>query len=75
MAVTEKWWAMACTQCGGFVPARRVDESEVAPPSLEGKATCVRCHATNKLSNATLFVIDGKRFRRIRLSSPSDYVK
>jgi hypothetical protein len=35
----------------------------------------VRCNATNDLTGAALFVIDGKRLRRIRLSSPADYVK
>ena len=72
---TEKWWAMTCTKCGGFVPIRPVEDSERAAPKLTGKASCVRCNATNESAGAVLFVIDGKRLRRIRLSSPIDYVK
>lgn len=75
MTPTEKWWAMTCTKCGGFVPIRAVEASERVAPILQGKASCVRCNATNELTNAALFVIDGKRLRRIRLSSPADYVK
>jgi len=75
MTPTEKWWAMTCTTCGGFVPIRAVEASERVPPTLKGKANCVRCNATNDLTDAPLFVIDGKRLRRIRLSSPPDYVK
>jgi hypothetical protein len=66
---------MTCTQCGGFVPIRRILAAEALPPSLSGMANCVRCNAPNTLTNAALFVIDGKRLRRIRLSSPVDYVK
>jgi hypothetical protein len=72
---TEKWWAMSCRECGGFVPLRIVEASERVPPAMEGRANCVRCHATNTLERAALFVIDGKRLRRIRLSAPVDYVK
>ena len=72
---TEKWWAMTCGKCGGFVPIRAVEVSERVPPQLDGKANCVRCHELNTLTGASLFVIDGTRLRRIRLSSPSDYVK
>ena len=75
MTPTEKWWAMTCTKCGGFVPIRAVEASERVAPTLQGKASCVRCNATNDLTGAALFVIDGKRLRRIRLSSPADYVK
>jgi ribosomal protein L40E len=75
MTPTEKWWAMTCTKCGGFVPIRAVEDSERVAPTLQGKASCVRCNATNDLTGAALFVIDGKRLRRIRLSSPADYVK
>lgn len=75
MTMTEKWWAMTCTKCGGFVPIRPVGASEGVPPQLDGAANCVRCGASNLLAQASLFVIDGKRLRRIRLSSPSDYVK
>jgi hypothetical protein len=66
---------MTCDQCGGFVPIRAVEASERVPPQLKGRANCVRCHEPNTLTNAALFVIDGKRLRRIKLSSPSDYVK
>jgi len=72
---TEKWWAMTCRKCGGFVPIRAVEASERVPPQLDGRANCVRCHELNTLTDASLFVIDGTRLRRIRLSSPSDYVK
>jgi hypothetical protein len=72
---TEKWWAMTCGECGGFVPIRPVELTESSAPALEGAANCVRCHARNLLASAALFVIDGKRLRRIRLSSPGDYVK
>ena len=75
MTATEKWWAMTCSTCGGFVPIRAVEASEHVPPKLQGKANCVRCSALNELADAVLFVIDGKRLRRIRLSSPTDYVK
>jgi hypothetical protein len=75
VAETEKWWAMTCTQCGGFVPIRAIVAGESLPPQLDGMANCVRCHAPNALTNAPLFVIDGKRLRRIRLSSPADYVE
>ena len=75
MAPTEKWWATSCTQCGGFVLARPVVETDLAPPPLGGQAHCVRCHATQHLARAEFFVVDGKRLRRIRLSSPIDYVK
>lgn len=66
---------MNCTDCGGFVPIRVVEASERVPPTLEGRANCVRCHASNTLERAVLFVIDGTRLRRIRLSAPGDYVK
>ena len=72
---TEKWWAMSCGECGGFVPIRIVEASERVPPGLKGRANCVRCNAPNVLDQAALFVIDGTRLRRIRLSAPSDYVK
>ncbi|HEY2379180.1 MAG TPA: hypothetical protein VGH98_24580 [Gemmatimonadaceae bacterium] len=72
---TEKWWAMSCSECGGFVPVRMVEASERVPPTFEGKANCVRCHASNTLERAALFVIDGKRLRRIKLSAPVGYVK
>ena len=72
---TEKWWAMTCTKCGGFVPIRAVEASERVPPKLQGRAGCVRCNVTNELTDAALFVIDGKRLRRISLSSPIGYVK
>jgi hypothetical protein len=75
VAETEKWWAMTCTQCGGFVPIRAIVTGESLPPQLDGMANCVRCHAPNALTDAALFVIDGKRLRRIRLSSPADYVE
>jgi len=75
MTPTEKLCAMTCTKCGGFVPIRAVEVSERVAPTLQGKASCVRCNATNELTGAALFVIDGKRLRRIRLSSPADYVK
>lgn len=75
MAETEKWWAIVCSECGGFVPARAVEPTELVPPPLRGKANCVRCHAVNVLSSAVPFVIDGRRLRRIKLDSPSDYVK
>lgn len=71
----EKWWAMTCTQCGGFNPIRRVAASERVPRYSNGTATCVCCHAPNVLAAASLFVIDGKRLGRIRLRSPVDYVK
>lgn len=66
---------MNCSHCGGFVPIRIVEASERVPPALEGRANCVRCNASNTLDRATLFVIDGTRLRRIRLSAPADYVK
>jgi len=66
---------MTCDQCGGFVPIRAVEASEKAPPQLNGTAHCVRCHAPNTLTGAPLFVIDGKRLRRINLGSSADYVK
>lgn len=72
---TEKWWAMTCGECGGFVPIRIVEASERVPPALAGRANCVRCNASNTLEQAALFVIDGKRLRRIRLSAAADYVK
>lgn len=75
MTQTEKWWSMTCTQCGGFVPIRPILADERLPPQPSGTANCVRCNAPNALTNASLFVIDGKRLRRIRLSSPADYVK
>ena len=75
MGLTEKWWSMTCKQCGGFVPIRAILDSERLPPQLTGAAHCVRCNALNALTDASLFVIDGKRLRRIRLSSPADYVK
>ena len=75
MAATEKWWAMTCRDCGGFVPVRPLLEAEITPPMLEGEASCARCHAPNALVAAELFVIDGRRLRRIRRDSPSDYVK
>lgn len=75
MTKTEKWWAMTCAKCCGFVPIRAVEASERVPPQLNGTANCVRCHEPNTLTDAPLFVIDGKRLRRIRLSSASDYVK
>lgn len=74
MAHTEKWWAVTCTACGGFVPVRVVDENERELPQLRGQASCVRCYTVNVLSSVMPFVIDGKRLRRIRLSSPIDYV-
>jgi hypothetical protein len=68
---------MTCSECGGFVPIRAVqaDEGEGTAPSLEGSAMCARCNASNVITNAVLFVIDGQRLRRIRLSSPGGYVK
>jgi ribosomal protein L40E len=75
VTTTEKWWAITCNKCGGFVPIRAVEASERVPPQVDGTANCVRCNAPNPLGNASLFVIDGKRLRRIRLSSPADYVK
>lgn len=75
MALTEKWWSMTCSQCGGFVPIRAILAGERMPPPLTGTVHCVRCNAPNVLTDASLFVIDGKRLRRIRLSSPADYVK
>ena len=72
---TQKCWAMTCTECGGFVPIRDVQAGELVAPELKGSAHCVRCDAANVITNATLFVIDGQRLRRIRLSSPGDYVK
>ena len=75
LTTTEKWWAMSCTACGGFVPVRLVEAGERVPPALQGRANCVRCHASNTPEQAALFVIDGKRLRRIRLSAPADYVK
>ena len=57
------------------MPIRIVEASEGVPPALEGRANCVRCDASNTLDQAALFVIDGKRLRRIRLSAPFDYVK
>lgn len=66
---------MNCTECGGFVPIRPIRTGEESPPQLNGAAHCVRCDALNDLANASLFVIDGQRLRRIRLSSPIDYVK
>ena len=72
---TEKWWAMTCATCGGFVPIRAVEAKEHVAPTLQGAANCVRCNALNEVTGAALFVIDGKRLRRIRLSSPTDYVK
>jgi hypothetical protein len=75
MTKTQKWWAMSCRECGGFVPIRKVEASERVPPALQGRANCVRCHAPNVLEQAALFVIDGTRLRRIKLSAPADYVK
>ena len=75
MTKTQKCWAMTCKKCGGFVPIRDVQAGELVAPQLDGTANCVRCHAPNGLTNATLFVIDGQRLRRIRLSSAADYVK
>ena len=72
---TQKCWAMTCKECGGFVPIREVQAGELVAPELKGIANCVRCDAPNVITNATLFVIDGQRLRRIRLSSPADYVK
>ena len=66
---------MTCGQCGGFVPIRAVDATEGVSPQVNGTVNCVRCNAPNLLAGASLFVIDGKRLRRIRLSSPTDYVK
>ena len=66
---------MTCTQCGGFVPIRAILPGEGLPPQSSGTANCVRCNAPNTLTDAALFVIDGKRLRRIRLSAPIDYVK
>ncbi|HKW12139.1 MAG TPA: hypothetical protein VJO33_17255 [Gemmatimonadaceae bacterium] len=66
---------MTCATCGGFVPIRPVEATEHATPSLHGAANCVRCNASNVVTDAALFVIDGKRLRRIRLSSPTDFVK
>ena len=66
---------MTCSECGGFVPIRAILPGEQLAPQLSGAANCVRCHALNDLAKAALFVIDGQRLRRIRLSSPSDYVK
>jgi hypothetical protein len=66
---------MTCLNCGGFVPARAVATTDLVPPQLEGRAECVRCKVGNRLAGAPLFVIDMKRLRRIRLSSPADYVK
>lgn len=75
MKKTQKCWAMTCKECGGFVPICDVQAGELAAPQPKGSANCVRCNAPNDVTNATLFVIDGQRLRRIRLSSPSDYVK
>ena len=75
MAKTEKWWATSCDECGGFVLVRPVAATELAAPQLEGEARCVRCHATNELARAKVFVVDGKRLRRISLGSAADYVK
>ena len=75
MTRTEKWWAMTCGQCGGFVPIRALEATEGVSPQVNGAVNCVRCNAPNLLTGASLFVIDGKRLRRIRLSSPTDYVK
>ena len=66
---------MNCSDCGGFVPIRGVEASERVPPAFEGRANCVRCNTSNTLDRAALFVIDGTRLRRIRLSAPVDYVK
>ncbi|HEY7237304.1 MAG TPA: hypothetical protein VH539_24330 [Gemmatimonadaceae bacterium] len=66
---------MTCATCGGFVPIRPVEAGEHVAPTLNGTANCVRCKASNVVTGAALFVIDGKRLRRIRLSSPIDYVK
>lgn len=75
MAKVEKWWAITCVHCGGFVPVRPVEEAERVPPVLRGTASCVRCQAVNELPSGEPFVIDSKRLRRIRLSSAADYVK
>ncbi len=75
MARTQKWWATTCTECGGFVLVREVQGGERVAPRLDGEAGCVRCHAHNDLANATLFVVDGVRLRRISLNAPTDYVK
>ena len=66
---------MTCSHCGGFVPIRAVETAERGPPQLTGAASCVRCNASNALASAALFVIDGKRLRRIGLGSATDYVK
>ncbi|HKW46183.1 MAG TPA: hypothetical protein VJN70_02005 [Gemmatimonadaceae bacterium] len=66
---------MNCTECGGFVPLRDVQVGELVAPQLKGSANCVRCGAPNVITNATLFLIDGQRLRRIRLSAPVDEVK
>lgn len=75
MKKTQKCWAMTCKECGGFVPICDVQAGELVAPQLKGSANCVRCNALNVITNAMLFVIDGQRLRRIRLSSASDYVK
>lgn len=75
MKKTQKCWAMTCRECGGFVPVRDVQAGERVAPQLNGTANCVRCNAPNVVTNAAVFVIDGQRLRRIRLSSPADYVK
>jgi hypothetical protein len=75
VTTTQKWWAMTCSHCGGFVPIRAVEISERVAPKLDGSANCVRCKTSNVFTNAALFVIDAQRLRRIRLSSPIDYVK
>jgi hypothetical protein len=73
--MTEKWWAMTCGACGGFVPIRAIGAGERVAPLVKGNADCVRCKTPNPLTNASLFVIDGKRLRRIRLGSSIDHVK
>lgn len=75
MAKTQKWWATTCTHCGGFVLVREVRTGERVAPHSDGTASCVRCHAGNAIANATLFVVDGVRLRRISINSPTDYVK
>lgn len=75
MTTTQKSWAMTCTECGGFVPVREVQAGEKTAPRLQGTANCVRCHAPNSVANATLFVIDAQRLRRISINAPVDYVK
>jgi hypothetical protein len=42
--------------CMARACVRIVEASECVPPPLEGRANCVRCHASNTLERAALFV-------------------